>query len=67
MKKIITEAWVLSSGQGQNKPAQLAQELFTFADISDEELLAEPLYGCWEGNKEPRPQSKPYRYLYGAA
>lgn len=50
MKKIITEAWVLSSGQGQNKPAQLAQELFTFADISDEELLAEPLYGCWEGN-----------------
>lgn len=50
MKTITTEAWVLSSGQGQNKPTQLVQELFTFADISDEELLAEPLYGCWEGN-----------------
>lgn len=50
MGTIATEAWVLSSGHGRNEPGRLVQETFTFPDIGADELLAEPLYGCWEGN-----------------
>ena len=50
MKTITTEAWVLHSGQGRTEPTQLVLEEFTFPEISAEEVLAEPLYGCWEGN-----------------
>lgn len=48
---IKTEAWVLYPGES-SKPerAQLRREEFEFDDISSEEVLARPLYGCWEGN-----------------
>src|SRR5262249_43588275 len=50
---ISTEAWVLHKGPVDAPPGfqgQFKREEFSFPDISDEEVLAEPLYGCWEGN-----------------
>ena len=49
---IKTEAWVLHKGDGKlpAKNATLVLEEFSFSDISDEELLVEPIFGCWEGN-----------------
>jgi len=46
--------WFLHVGAtGENsQPAELLREDFTLADISPDEVLAEPLYGSWEGNME---------------
>lgn len=46
-----TEAWVLHAGQSE-KPerAELVREPFEFDDITEEEVLVAPLFGCWEGN-----------------
>jgi NADPH:quinone reductase-like Zn-dependent oxidoreductase len=46
------KAWFLYAGTGSDvgQLAQLVQEEFELSDIADDELLAEPLYGCWEGN-----------------
>lgn len=46
---ISTEAWVLHRGEA-GRPGQLVQESFTFPGIRADEVLAKPLYGCWEGN-----------------
>ena len=48
-----TEAWVLhraSHGASEGEPGELRLETYTFPDITPHEVLAEPLYGCWEGN-----------------
>ncbi len=52
MGKITTEAWVLYAGENPTKPTPgtLKKEAFTFEDITEFEVLAEPLLGCWEGN-----------------
>lgn len=52
MGMITTEAWVLHAGDGSPKagPAVLKKENYSFPDITEFEVLAEPLYGCWEGN-----------------
>jgi NADPH:quinone reductase-like Zn-dependent oxidoreductase len=47
---IHTEAWVLHRGPAESVPGELRLEPFSFPDIDDDEVLAEPLYGCWEGN-----------------
>lgn len=48
---IQTEAWVLSKApQHEGGPGKLAKEEIQFADIREDEVLAEPLYGCWETN-----------------
>ncbi len=47
---ITTEAWVLHKGPPVSVPGNLKKESFSFADITDYELLTEPIYGCWEGN-----------------
>lgn len=52
---VTTEAWVLSKGSANGSsrlriPAELRNEAFSFPDISSEEVLVEPIYGCWEGN-----------------
>jgi NADPH:quinone reductase-like Zn-dependent oxidoreductase len=49
---ISTEAWVLHSGDGSGSPGQLVREAFAFPGIGAEEVLARPLYGCWEGNMD---------------
>lgn len=48
---ISTEAWVLRPGDAnvETQPG-LTLEEFSFADITDDEVLVEPLLGCWEGN-----------------
>lgn len=46
-----TEAWVLHAGTSDTpERAELQLETFEFDDISSEEVLVRPLYGCWEGN-----------------
>lgn len=47
---IKTEAWVLHRGPSEAEPATLVREEFSFPDITEDELLVEPIYGCWEGN-----------------
>lgn len=53
MGMISTEAWVLHKGPPgapPGQPGRFERSSYSFADINDEEVLAEPLYGCWEGN-----------------
>lgn len=46
-----TEAWVLRAGEaGDHAPAELRKEPFEFADLTADEALVEPIYGCWEAN-----------------
>ena len=48
---ITTEAWVIYKGPaGNNRPSELKRETFSFPDITEYEILAEPIYGCWEAN-----------------
>src|SRR5215216_6680284 len=52
---ITTEAWVVNQGpDGANPrkqvPGELRKESFSFPDITEYEVLAEPIYGCWEAN-----------------
>jgi NADPH:quinone reductase-like Zn-dependent oxidoreductase len=48
---ITTEAWVLHKGpRDEPGPAQLVREEFSFPGITEHEVLAEPIFGCWEGN-----------------
>jgi NADPH:quinone reductase-like Zn-dependent oxidoreductase len=51
---ITTQAWILKSGE-RHAPAsppiaRLHREQFTIPELTDYEVLVEPLYGCWEGN-----------------
>ncbi|MFL6197931.1 MAG: zinc-binding dehydrogenase [Thermoanaerobaculia bacterium] len=51
MSTITTEAWVLHKGsRDEPGPAQLVREEFSFPDITEDEVLVEPIFGCWEGN-----------------
>lgn len=45
-----TEAWVLRSGNGDTGPAALELAKVPLPAIGSQELLVEPLIGCWEGN-----------------
>lgn len=52
---ITTEAWVLHQGPQEGTASgpvagELRRELYAFPDITEFEVLAEPIYGCWEGN-----------------
>lgn len=47
---ISTDAWVLRAGPATPTPGTLTRENFEFAPITEHEVLAEPIYGCWEGN-----------------
>lgn len=52
MSIISTEAWVLHRGESAGVPGKLVQEPFYFNEPGPDELLAKPLYGCWEGNMD---------------
>ena len=50
---ITTRAWVIHQSEKKNGhpvPAELRQEIFSFPGIGSEEVLVEPIFGCWEGN-----------------
>ncbi|HKP57761.1 MAG TPA: hypothetical protein VJV78_13610 [Polyangiales bacterium] len=44
------EAWFLTPETSPGSRAVLRREQFEFAGIAQDEVLAMPLYGCWEGN-----------------
>lgn len=50
MGTVSTEAWVLPSAARRPKLAELIRETYTFPDITSNEVLAKPIYGCVEGN-----------------
>lgn len=52
MTPITTEAWVLYAGKNRLRPepGQLVCETISIPALTDEEILVEPLFGCWEGN-----------------
>jgi len=57
-----TEAWVLHRGSddiSDGKSGALRLETYTFPEITPHEVLAEPLYGCWEGNMTHAVQRTP--------
>ncbi len=58
---IKADAWVLYAGDDPKNPApaKLVRETFEFDDIGPDEVLAEPLYGCWEGNMGHAIERKP--------
>lgn len=48
---IKTDAWVLYEGSSHApEVATLKREEYSFPDPTDNEVLAEPIYGCWEAN-----------------
>jgi NADPH:quinone reductase-like Zn-dependent oxidoreductase len=64
MAEYTTEAWVLyagreSIGSHHVEPASLSQELFSFSELAEGEVLAEPLYGCWEANMSHAIERRP--------
>lgn len=62
--RISTKAWVLAEGPEENitvggrkgdfqtarEPGALQLEDFDFDDLSEDEVMYEPIYGAWEGN-----------------
>lgn len=52
MCDITTEAWVLYAGGPNAGPGTLVREPFSFPDITEHEVLVEPIYGSWEGNMD---------------
>jgi NADPH:quinone reductase-like Zn-dependent oxidoreductase len=50
MATISTEAWILPSAERQRQRVGLVNQTYSFPDISPDEVLAKPLYGCLEGN-----------------
>ena len=53
-----TEAWILRRGDDKG-PGKLELDEIEFDGISSEEVLAKPLYGCWEGNMGHAMERKP--------
>jgi NADPH:quinone reductase-like Zn-dependent oxidoreductase len=49
---ISTDAWVLHRGDAPGQAGQLVREAFSFPEPGPEQVLARPLYGCWEGNMD---------------
>ncbi|HKQ08856.1 MAG TPA: zinc-binding alcohol dehydrogenase family protein [Blastocatellia bacterium] len=55
MAGITTDAWMLDQGPARQaaakpEPARLRRGPFSFSNITEDEVLAEPIYGCWEAN-----------------
>jgi NADPH:quinone reductase-like Zn-dependent oxidoreductase len=61
MSKITTKAWLLYAGQESsvNQPSGLEHGEISFPDIGEKEVLAEPIYGCWEANMTHALQRRP--------
>ncbi len=54
------DAWVLREGDGKSDaPAELVREMYELGPMADDDVLAEPLYGCWEGNMNHALERKP--------
>ncbi|OJX09611.1 MAG: hypothetical protein BGO77_04520 [Caedibacter sp. 37-49] len=49
---ITTEAWAIKRQDVEFPSKKITLVEFSFSEITDEEILVEPLFGCWEGNME---------------
>jgi len=47
---ITTEAWTLKVGRPDDLSKGMVQKDFSFDDLHPDEVLLEPLVGCWEAN-----------------
>lgn len=58
---VTTKAWVIHPNPNPKvpQPAEFEFKDFTFADPADDEVLVEPLAGCWEGNMSHALERKP--------
>ena len=58
---VKADAWVLYAGDDPKnpRPADLVRETIEIPDLGDNDVLAQPLYGCWEGNMLHAIQRKP--------
>jgi len=64
MADYITEAWVLYAGSKSANPhkdelASLRKESLALSKLAEGEVLAEPIYGCWEGNMNHALERRP--------
>src|SRR4051794_18892923 len=60
VKTYTTEAWVLYRGNGPgSKGAELKKEALTFGELTEKDVLVEPVYGCWEANMTHALQRRP--------
>ncbi len=56
----MTEAWVLRCGErGSDLPGILEKTLYPLPPMTDHDVLAEPIYGAWEGNMTHCLERKP--------
>lgn len=56
---IASDAWVLHQGPEEGGAGTLVREEFSFPAIGENEVLTEPLFGCWEGNMSHAIERKP--------
>ena len=58
---ISAEAWVLHAGNGASPPehGHLHREKLEISNVKGDEVLVEPLYGCWEANMTHALQRQP--------
>lgn len=48
---IAAEAWFIYAARpGEKGPAELVRERYELPDLEPDEILVEPVYGCWEAN-----------------
>lgn len=60
MAKITTAAWVLlAKEKNETGRAVLKKDTITFDDITENEVLVAPIYGCWEANMTHALERKP--------
>lgn len=56
---LTTEAWVIHRGAGAGGPAELTREALTLPAPGADDVVVEPLYGCWEANMSHAIERRP--------
>jgi NADPH:quinone reductase-like Zn-dependent oxidoreductase len=65
MKMMKTVAWTLYRGDKTNNGKSIfKKETVSFENISEKEILVEPIYGCWEANMTHAIERKPIDVCY---
>jgi NADPH:quinone reductase-like Zn-dependent oxidoreductase len=60
MSKITTSAWIIcENNMTEDGKFILKKDTISFEDISEKEVLIEPIFGCWEGNMMHALEGKP--------
>ncbi len=65
MARETTEAWVLhKQALHDNRPGELRRAEIRLPEIGDHDVLAEPIYGCWEANMTHALERRPVDLCY---